>query len=556
MTSYLFGCVHYAIIHACSVYFLQNIFFFTEANVWLIWRDYLGFGNANDTKGLSFLPEVGEVEFLSTQELENHKYMMHKNLFDCTDCGQNFKTKDELVRHMETHKDEVACSKCLFKCSKDSDLALHIETHNIGSAQSHLVACMECGHNCETNHELAKHMEIHKYEFACSECVFKCASNDDLILHMKSHSDEIVHNHMIVCEECGHNCKTKDELATHMEIHKCIFSCSECVFKCATENELLSHMKTHTVEEAHQHLIACMECGYEFKTNQELAAHMEIHKNKFACPKCVFKCTIEDGLTLHMKTHSVVKVFSCSKCNYKCSRNDNLILHMKTHDNLISSFACSECEYKSTSNDMLQKHLLTHKTNHNIGQKHRPRLDSNKRKSSISSTNVWGKLSLDELARQHFIDSLVNNDGFTAPCRNGKPIKQKDLQKVANNGNNNKQPRKSGVVGTAKGSNLTLDNRKHQAVVFATRYRPNTEVSDVKTVLEKNLRLTTGVAHHVDVERINNTRHDSYASFKITCVCNNTSALMNPDIWPERSFVRWWRTPRKTNGGIIGTSTQ
>ena len=40
------------------------------------------------------------------------------------------------------------------------------------------------------------------------------------------------------------------------------------------------------------------------------------------------------------------------------------------------------------------------------------------------------------------------------------------------------------------------------------------------------------------------TKHDSYASFHITCECNNPSVFMDPFLWPEDIFVRWWRSPR------------
>ena len=70
---------------------------------------------------------------------------------------------------------------------------------------------------------------------------------------------------------------------------------------------------------------------------------------------------------------------------------------------------------------------------------------------------------------------------------------------------------------------------------------------------EKNLRKITGEEHIVDIERLA-TKYDSNSSFKITCVCSNTAALMNCDIWPEGIFARWWRTPRQSNGGVTGTN--
>ena len=133
---------------------------------------------------------------------------------------------------------------------------------------------------------------------------------------------------------------------------------------------------------------------------------------------------------------------------------------------------------------------------------------------------------------------------FQPPVGMGNQLKKRILRINLIFENKNKQSRNSGVVGTAHGSNLTVNNsdRKYRGTVYATRYRANIEISEVKADLERNLRITTGEVHHVDIERLQ-PKYNSYSSFKITCICNNTAVLMNSDIWPERSFVRCWRNP-------------
>ena len=180
------------------------------------------------------------------------------------------------------------------------------------------------------------------------------------------------------------------------------------------------------------------------------------------------------------------------------------------------------------------------------------------RSDSVSSINPWEALNIDDLARKYFIDSLANTDGFSAPFKNGKPITVKDLQNRYSqepkgrpqNRYSQEQKgwphRKQGLVGTAKGSDLAVNKRNYQATVFATRYHPNDNILDVKRDLESNLRIVTDVVHDVKIEKLD-TRYDSYASFKITCICPNTAVFMNPDIWPEGVLFRWWRTPRNEN---------
>ena len=77
----------------------------------------------------------------------------------------------------------------------------------------------------------------------------------------------------------------------------------------------------------------------------------------------------------------------------------------------------------------------SHKRSAVVGnQRRRSRTGSDMRKGSISKSNVWDKLSLDDLARQHFIETLISNDGFSAPIKNGKPIRPKDVQMHPSNG--------------------------------------------------------------------------------------------------------------------------
>ena len=204
-------------------------------------------------------------------------------------------------------------------------------------------------------------------------------------------------------------------------------------------------------------------------------------------------------------------------------------------------YACPICVYECTSKDDMDGHMLTH-----TGE------NKNNTGNVAQRDNVWDNFNLDDMARKHFIDSFLNydKDGFSAPFKNGKPMKFSDLQKPFTSDSRGGQ-RKPGIVGTAKGPGLAIIERKRQATLFATRYKPNVEVFTVKKDLEAKLKKLTGDYHLVDVERIV-TRYDSYASFKINCVCKNTDVFENAAIWPEGSLIRWWRNPR--NGKSITSS--
>ena len=81
------------------------------------------------------------------------------------------------------------------------------------------------------------------------------------------------------------------------------------------------------------------------------------------------------------------------------------------------------------------------------------------------------------------------------------------------------------------------------------RFAPDENLLVVKRDLERNLKTESGEDHEVNVEKLS-TKYDSYASFKITCMCANTAVFMNPEIWPEGCLFRWWRNPRNSNAQI------
>ena len=80
---------------------------------------------------------------------------------------------------------------------------------------------------------------------------------------------------------------------------------------------------------------------------------------------------------------------------------------------------------------------------------------------------------------------------------------------------------------------------KRFANVFATRFESHVTADDIATYLRQRLR----GGNKLSVERVA-TKYDNYASFHITCECADTAIFMDPSLWPEDIFVRWWRNPR------------
>ena len=162
-------------------------------------------------------------------------------------------------------------------------------------------------------------------------------------------------------------------------------------------------------------------------------------------------------------------------------------------------------------------------------------------------------MGYNEEAIQHFVDSFLNTDGFSAPFKNGKPVKPKHLQrkqsmpdsphpgskpKMFNNLSNN--------IGTGDNKSLGIKDRKYKAEIFATRYEPEVENDAVKNDLETKLLKHTKVKHTVVVEKLQ-SRYNHYSSFKVTCFCKNTAVFMNSNIWPSGTLFKWWRNKRNNS---------
>ena len=99
-----------------------------------------------------------------------------------------------------------------------------------------------------------------------------------------------------------------------------------------------------------------------------------------------------------------------------------------------------------------------------------------------------------------------------------------------------------GITGNVKDSGLQTvpkQVRIRVASIFATRFGPNVTSIDLEGYLRGKLNLD------LKVERVA-TRYNTYASFHVTCECPDPSVFMTDDLWPESTFVRWWREPKPT----------
>ena len=434
--------------------------------------------------------------------------------------------------------------------------------------------CQKCDSRFKTSTELSEH-DTNEHPnlnvLSCKECVFQSDSQEVMDNHVISHKP-------YACTICGFRSASSDELGIHMTTHmdERPFPCDKCGGKFVSETDLESHMTEHSGE----NLNACYVCDAKFSTHDELKAHVLIHKEEkprdeqnkpkvkksdhkpYACPECDYRAATQAQCKTHMAVHNtsgvkIAKPNACFVCDDRFATLEDLKLHMTIHTDE-KTFTCKQCDYRCNDELTLKHHMDAH-----IGEV--PDITSDAQFPQLGEMgDAW---SLDDLARKHFVDTLFNKDGWSRPFLNGKQMKTKDMVKsnpVAprntnynNRGNNNNQNnnnnshnknrnRGDAIIGTGKGSNVAIQNKKYHASLFATRFDPSTNAATVKRDLEANLLRLTGTKHIVTVEKLP-PKYDHYVSFKISCACDNTAVLKNSEIWPENILVRWWRSTRKGN---------
>ena len=94
--------------------------------------------------------------------------------------------------------------------------------------------------------------------------------------------------------------------------------------------------------------------------------------------------------------------------------------------------------------------------------------------------------------------------------------------------------KKVAVIGMAR--NLPIKAAKRFANVFVARLDPNENEATIKLHLESALKLD------VTVELCKQS--DSQSSFHLSCLCPVPSVFMSDDLWPEGTYLRWWRQPK------------
>ncbi|XP_068111894.1 zinc finger protein 436-like isoform X2 [Hyperolius riggenbachi] len=276
-------------------------------------------------------------------------------MFLCSECGECYNQRAELISHLRTHIEEkpYSCSECGKTFTSSLYFAIHERTHKaekslscpdcgkcfkkIGNFVSHQLAhsgvmpysCSECGEQFSWKFQLVRHQATHPVEksYACPECGKSFPKIDALISHQKNHIEVKRYS----CVECGRCFSQSSLLLTHERIHtgEKPYSCSECG-KCFSWSSLfISHQRTHTGEKP----FSCLECGKSFSQRANLISHQRTHTGvkPYSCSECGKCFSHKSSLMSHERLHRGEKPYSCSDCGKCFTDRSNYLKHLKIH---------------------------------------------------------------------------------------------------------------------------------------------------------------------------------------------------------------------------------
>ena len=214
--------------------------------------------------------------------------------------------------------------------------------------------CLVCKKQFKSKQNLTRHMLIHSGEkpYPCANCGRAFRQAGDRRNHMRVHENDRPHQ----CQVCGKRFIQSTHLKVHLRQHsgERPFKCSECT-KCFTKaDHLRVHLRIHTGERPYQ----CSECGKTFRDKNTHTKHMKIHfgMKNYGCEICDLAFADKAHLVRHMKVHGSKNPYRCGYCTADFMDSSDLVNHVQEHYDK-EPFQCGVCGEIFKECDTLDNHV-------------------------------------------------------------------------------------------------------------------------------------------------------------------------------------------------------
>lgn len=334
--------------------------------------------------------EAGQVP--SEDVKPGHKYSV------CSVCGKQFTNVQHLTRHKKLHAVDpnrpYQCTVCYKRFHIDSTLKLHMMLHEAQAPTPLVFQCEQCGDEFKTKAKFNKHWKMHEEEaggepmqedgeegdentaagdddvvrveyeveeeeqkpdvlslklpkktYKCQFCEKVYQSINVLGSHTKSvHPEKALHE----CGICGHSYPLQSLLMEHLELHEGVkrYACTICDKRYRVSSNLKDHLRTHTEERT----FLCNSCGKGFQTRNNLRQHMARHSSekKYACDMCPSKFVTKASLTTHRRTHTGDRPYQCPHCEATFASHFSWSKHKRIHTGE-KPYVCEICGMRFNS---------------------------------------------------------------------------------------------------------------------------------------------------------------------------------------------------------------
>lgn len=225
----------------------------------------------------------------------------------CPDCGADFSTRAELIKHVGVHgkrgppKREKPSSEATDSENQVVAGGTTVVPSSVAAPPQRTHKCSLCYKGFATEDRLAKHYQVHGNDetkpLKCSMCDKRFLNNSALTGHLKTHKGE----RYFECPICKEKFHVITALKEHVYTHRQdgVYTCPTCDKKFGEYNQVRKHIRA-------------------FHTNQ-----------RFLCQQCPKVFPRQDKLKLHMLCHSEHREFLCALCGRQFKRKDKLKDHMR-----------------------------------------------------------------------------------------------------------------------------------------------------------------------------------------------------------------------------------
>lgn len=188
--------------------------------------------------------------------------------FQCAQCGDGFKYKDDLKRHELKHKSLVSLSSKSYSCKICEKTFAHrgfLKAHQKIHTESKMsFNCTKCDRKFPNRSSLKKHMNNHltRLRYPCPLCKEDFELKGGLHAHMNTHQGE-----RFSCTYCKRGFLRVEAYIRHVEAHSVVtdYYCERCDIYQMTERGFRMHQQKHEMVDQLQSESSANENGKDTK---------------------------------------------------------------------------------------------------------------------------------------------------------------------------------------------------------------------------------------------------------------------------------------------------